>query len=168
MTPQARAIMSGAAVLLLAVAAGFWQYTAARSRPIVETQRIGAGAARPVQPAGPTARQALEQKAELSLTETQVRRLEELEREWHRMVGPLEAEAREAEAEFQRFMDAAVRSGRGSLPEIQHRAAEQGELLATYRTRREAHAGAVRQVLTDEQRARWSAMAASQRTGDRR
>ena len=168
MTPWARAIMTGAAVLALALGAGLWQYITARPKPIVESRRIGAGASRPVQPAAPTARQALEQKAELGLTETQVRRLEELEREWNRTVGPLEAEAREAEAEFQRFMDAAARSGRGNLAEIQRRAAEQGELLAAYRMRREAHAGAVRQVFTEEQRARWMAISVARDRGEQR
>ena len=54
--------------------------------------------------------------------------------------------------EFARFMDAAMRTGRGNLAEIQRRA---------------AHAGAVRQVLTDTQRARWAVMMASPRTGER-
>jgi hypothetical protein len=90
-----------------------------------------------------------------------------LDREWQREGAPLETEARTGEVEFERFMAEAVRGGRGNLAEIQRRAAEQGERLAAARAQRAAHAGAVRQVLTDAQWARWAAMTASRRTGER-
>ena len=169
MTPRARALASGLAVLVLAVGAGLWQYTAARPKPIVEARRIDTHPRGPTpNPPGPMAREALERRAELGLTEVQVRRLEALDREWQQTSGPLAGEVREAETEFQRFMEETARAGRGHLGEVQRRAAEQGELLAAYRQSRAAHAGAVRRVLTDEQRARWSAMSASQRTGGQR
>ena len=122
MTPRARAVASGLAVLSLAVGGGLWQYTKAKPKPVVEARRIADGAPRPVQPIGLTAHQALERRADLRLTEAQVGRLMELDREWQGAIGPLEGAVREAEVEFQRFMDEAVRSGRASLPEIQRRA----------------------------------------------
>lgn len=167
MTPRARALASSLVVLVLATGAGLW-YLAARPKPVVESRRIDAHAAGPARPVSPMAREALERKAELGLAEEQSRRLAALDREWQRTAGSLEAEAREVEAEFQRFMQEARRSGRANLAEIQRRAAEQGELLAAYRTRRAVHAGAVRQVLTEAQRARWTAITASGRKGEGR
>ena len=169
MTPRARALAGSLAILGVAVGAGIWRYTAARPKPVVESRRIDARAGGTAQgPTGPTAREALERRAELGLTEAQGGRLVALDREWQQTGGPLEREAREAEAEFQRFMDEAVRAGRGSLAEIQRRVGEQTELLAAYRAQCAAHAGAVRQVLTEEQRARWRATRASQHAGEQR
>ncbi len=169
MTPRGRALASSLAILGLAAGAGLWQYGAARPKPVVESRRIDGPAGPPAQgPIGPTAREALERKTELQLLEVQVQRLVVLDREWRETAGPLEAEAREAEAEFRRFMEDARREGRGNLAEIRRRAGEQGELLAAYRARRRAHVAAVRQVLTEEQRARWTATAAPQRTREER
>src|SRR5574341_1874431 len=115
MTSRARALASSLAILIVAVAAGVWQHTAARPKAVVESHRIDTQAEAPaVRPIGPTARQALERRAELGLTEAQIGRLEALDREWQRTGGTLEREVREAEADFQRFMDEAQPAGRGN------------------------------------------------------
>lgn len=168
MRPWARALTSGMVILGLAIAAGLWRSPGEGPRPTVESRRVGAGAGVPAGPLGPTALEALDLRAELHLTEAQVRRLTALDQEWQQTAGPLEVEARDAEAEFRQYMDEAARSGRGTLAEIQRRAAEQGEVLAAFRARRAAHAGGVRQILTEEQRERWAALMAPQRTGERR
>jgi hypothetical protein len=164
--------VSSLALLAVGAGAGLWKYrqsTAARLRPLVESRRIDTPAEAPAAgPLGPAAREVLERKADLGLSETQLGRLHALEEEWRRSIGPLEREVREAEADLQGFMDQAGRAGRGSLAEIQRRAAAQGELFAAYRQQRAAHVAAVRKVLTEEQRARWMAMAAPQRTGEKR
>jgi hypothetical protein len=163
-------MVSSLAILAVATGAGLWQYrqsTAARPRP--ESRRMDALAGTPAMgPLGPTAREALQRRADLGLSETQVGRLRELEQEWRRTVGPLEREVGEAEADLQAFMDQAGRAGRGSLAEIQRRAAAQGELFAAYRQQRAAHVAAVRQVLTRAQRARGTAAAAPQQAGEQR
>lgn len=168
MTARARALASGLALLAVVGGVGLWRYAAARPKPVVESRVVSAEAGGPARPSGPTAREALERRTELGLNEAQVARLAALEREWQQTGGPLESEVRQAEGEFQRFMEEAQRAGRGNLAEIQRRAVEHGELLAAYRQSRAAHAGAVRQVLTEGQRARWTAMTAPQQTGAQR
>lgn len=168
MTPRAHALASSLTILGLALGAGLWWSTGSGPRPVVESRRIDAPAAPQARGISFTAREALERKVELGLTEAQARALRGLDREWQRTSGPIEAAARQAEDELQRFLEGAKRAGRANLEEIRHRAADPGELFAAYRAHRAAHAAAVRELLTEEQRARWAARGASQGAGERR
>ena len=165
MTPRARALASGLALLAVIGGVGLWRYATARPKTVAASRRVSAEASGPARAVGPTAQEVLERRAELGLSEAQVNRLVALNREWQQTGRPLKAQVREAEGEFHHFMEEGVRSGRGNLAEIQRRATEQGELLAAYRQIRATHSAAVRQILTEEQRAQWSALTISQRTG---
>lgn len=168
MTWRAHAIAVSLVVLALAVGAGLWRYVSVRPKPVVESRRIDTQVGETAGSTRPTAREALERKADLYLTEAQISRLMALDREWQKTGGPLEAQVRENEAEFLRFMHEGRNAGRGNLAEIQRRISEQGELFATYRASRAAHAATVRQVLTEEQRARLTSVTTSKPTGEQR
>ncbi|MBI2157747.1 MAG: hypothetical protein HYU26_12715 [Candidatus Rokubacteria bacterium] len=102
----------------------------------------------------PTARELLDRRAALSLSEEQTRRLEVLAREWSSESARLEAELQAATAEFSRFMTEA-QAGRGaSLQEIQRRSADAGELGAWVREQRRLHGEAAAGLLADWQRAK--------------
>jgi hypothetical protein len=165
-SPRARALASGLVILGLALGAALWRHPTDTPKAVARPRPIDAHAGGPPRPFGPLASELLPRQRELGLEAAQVERLVALDREWQREGAPLEAEARTGEVAFERFMDGAVRGGRGSLAEIQRRAAEQGERGAAARAQRAAHAGAVRHVLTDAQWARWAAMTASRRTGE--
>lgn len=164
MTLRIRAIVGSLLILGFAVAAGLWRYAGANPKPVVESRRIEVQNAVPAGPTGPTAREVLERRNDLRLTKGQVDHLAALDREWRQSVGPLETRVRESAEEFQRFMADSSGAGRTNLGEIQRRTAEQGELFAAYRAGQRAHSSAVQAVLTEEQRARWTAMTASGHT----
>lgn len=168
MTWRTHGIAVSLVVLALVLGAGLWRYVSVRPKPVVESRRIDAQVGETVGSIHPTAREVLERKSDLHLTEAQVSRLVALEREWLQADGPLEAQVREKEAELLRFIHEGRNAGRGNLTEIQRRMSEQGELFATYRARRVAHAAAVQQVLTEEQRVRWTTVTSPKPIGEQK
>ena len=102
----------------------------------------------------PTARDILGGAALLDLKAAQRTRLRALDATWTSESTAAQADLDAATAEFSRFMDEARATGRTSLPEIQRRAAEIGELSAALRQRRQRHAEAATAILDEWQRTR--------------
>lgn len=102
----------------------------------------------------PTARDILGGAALLDLKAAQRTRLRALDVTWTSEFTAAQADLDSATAEFSRFMDEARATGRTSLPEVQRRAAEIGELSAALRQRRQRHAEAAAAILDEWQRAR--------------
>ena len=113
----------------------------------------------------PTARIVLDRGTELVLTKGQRARLETLDRRWQSESGGLEAGVRREEEAFSRFMQKAQSGGKTSVQELQRRSADLRELSETLRERRQLHADATLEVLTDSQRQMLSTSAASARKG---
>lgn len=115
----------------------------------------------------PSASEILDRGARLSLSAAQTRSLEGLARDWSNESARLEAQLRDATAEFSRFMSEA-QAGRGaSLQEIQRRSAEAGELGALLRERRRLHGETATGLLVAWQRAKLAEATMVPAGGDR-
>lgn len=150
MTLRARYLVTTLA--LLAVGGGYavtqgWQHTPPPRPPRVES------ASRPAPPrAAPAARDILERRDDLKLTDEQRARLEALDRDFRGETAGLESSLAAASQEFSRWMDDARQNGRATLGEVQQRSEDVRELAASLRARRRMHAVAAAQLLTDRQR----------------
>ena len=99
------------------------------------------------------------------MTPAQTARLEALDRRWQAEVAALEAAVRQEEAGFAEFMQEAQGAAKTSVQEIQRRSADLRTMSETLRERRQMHADAVLDVLTESQRQMLTGMAASTRGG---
>ncbi len=110
-----------------------------------------ASAHRRMLPAPATARDILD-RADLTLTVEQRRRLQSLDRRWREEAEGVKRELKDAEEEFSRFLADAQGQGRVSVLEIQRRSEDVGRLGAALRQEREQHSKAAVQILTKIQR----------------
>ena len=142
-------------LVLLAVGFGY-ALTQGRAERPAPPRPAGVAVAPRVPPPRPlpTARELLDRRAALSLSEEQTRRLEVLAREWSSQSTRLEAELQASTAEFSRFMSEAQTGRGGSLQEIQRRSVDVGELGALVRERRRLHGAVAAGLLMDRQRAK--------------
>ena len=99
----------------------------------------------------PAARDILARRGELTLSGTQVARLEALDREWQRASTALGTTIEAARADFSRFMEERTARSAG-VQEIQRQSEEFRELSAELRQRRLDHAQAAAALLTETQR----------------
>ena len=113
----------------------------------------------------PTAHSLLVRGAVLSLTKAQTARLEVLDLRWKAQAAGLEADLQHEEAAFAQFMREAQAAGKTSVQEIQRRSADLRALSESVRERRQLHADAVLDVLTESQRQVLATTAASTRGG---
>jgi hypothetical protein len=145
-----------AALALAIVAVAYFTYQARMERPGLPRPASSHSAARPapLPPAQPTAREILDRRVTLDLRGDQIVRLKALDRLWVREVSGLEAMAHDAEREFSIFATEAQGNKGASLPEIQRRSAEFGQLSAELRERRHQHSDAALRVLAEWQRQR--------------
>jgi len=155
-----------AMLAVTAIALGFYliQRPLARPGPQIEPRPAKAG---PVAPrlTAPTARTMLERGTALSLTKAQTTRLEILDLRWKAQVAGLEAAIKQEEAAFAQFMREAQATGKASVQEIQRRSADLRAMSESVRERRQLHADAVLDVLTESQRQMVATTAASARGG---
>jgi hypothetical protein len=113
----------------------------------------------------PTARMLLDRTTDLALTQGQHARLEALDRQWKMESVGLETAVRQEQEAFSQFMQEAQARGKASVQEIQRRSADLREVSETLRERRQQHAEAALEVLTESQRQMLSTSAASARHG---
>jgi len=113
----------------------------------------------------PTARMFLDRGDDLALTQGQKARLEALDRQWEAESAGLDAAVRQEQEAFARFMQEAETRGKTNMQEIQGRSAGLRDLSATLRARRQHHAEAAVDVLTEKQRQMLSRPEASTRHG---
>jgi len=154
-----------ATLALTAIALGYFlvQRAPERSGPRLEPRPA---AARPVAPPPlPTARMLLDRANDLALTRGQTTRLEALDRQWKVESAGLDTAARQEQEAFSQFMQEAQAGGKTSVQEIQRRSADLRELSETLRERRQQHAEAALEVMTESQRQMLSTSAASARHG---
>ena len=154
-----------ATLALTAIAVGYFliQGTPARTGPHLEPRPA---VTKPIAPPPlPTAHSLLEGGAVLSLTKAQTARLEALDLRWKAQVAGLEAAIRQEEAAFAQFMQEAQVAGKTSVQEIQRRSADLRAMSESLRERRQLHAEAVLDVLTESQRQMLAGTAASARGG---
>lgn len=137
---------------LLAVAGGYAVTQGRQHAAPVRAPRTESASRPPAPRPAPTAREILDRREELKLTDAQRVRLEALDREWSRESSSLQSAVDAASQEFSRFMEGAGQSGRVSLGELQQRSDDVRQLGASLRNRRQLHADAAARTLTDEQR----------------
>jgi hypothetical protein len=154
MNPHVRSL--AAAVGLATIAVAYFVYEGRIERPGPPRPAPVLSAARPPAwpPAPPTATDILDQRVALDLRGDQIVRLKALDRLWTREVRGVTAMIHEAEREWAVFVSDAQGGKRASLPEIQRRSAEFGQLSAELRERRQHHSEAALRVLDDWQRPR--------------
>jgi len=153
-----------ATLALAAIALGYFlvQRQAVRPGPQLGPRPA---AARPVAPPLATARMLLDRGDDLALTQGQKARLEALDRQWKAESAGLDAAVRQEQEAFARFMQEAETRGKTNMQEIQGRSAGLRDLSATLRARRQHHAEAAVDVLTEKQRQMLSRPEASTRHG---
>ena len=155
-----------AATLALAViAVGYFlvQRQAIRPGPHLGPRPAAARPAAP--PRLPTARMLLDRGDDLALTQAQRDRLEALDRQWRAESAGLDTAIQQEQAAFARFMQEAETRGKTNMQEIQGRSADLRDLSETLRARRQHHAEAAVDVLTEKQRQMLSRPEASTRHG---
>jgi hypothetical protein len=160
-----RLVYPAATLALAAIALGYFlvQRQAARPGPHLGPRPA---AARPVAPPpAPTARMLLNRADDLALTQGQKARLEALDRQWKAESAGLDAALRQEQEAFSRFMQEAEKRGKTSVQEIQGRSADLRDLSETLRARRQHHAEAAVDVLTEKQREMLSSPEPSTRHG---
>lgn len=154
-----------ATLALAAIALGYVLIHREPVRPGSQLVHQPAEARQVLRPLPATARAILGWGAELSLTKDQKVRLEALDRRWQAEAASVEADIQREEAAFGRFMQEAQAGGKTNLQEIQRQSADLRGLSEALRKRRQRHADAALEILTDSQRQMLSKSAASARHG---
>lgn len=154
-----------ATLALTAIAVGYFLLLRepAKAGPRLATRPAEARGVAP--PPHPTARMLLDRATGLALTQGQHARLEALDRQWKMESVGLGTAVRQEQEAFSRFMQEAQARGKASVQEIQRRSADLREVSETLRERRQQHAEAALEVLTESQRQMLSTSAASARHG---
>jgi hypothetical protein len=153
-----------ATLALAAIALGYFLVQRQTARPGLHLGPRPV-AVRAVAPPLATARMLLDRADDLALTRGQKARLEALDRQWNAEYAGLDAALRQEQEAFSRFMQEAEKRGKTSVQEIQGRSADLRDLSETLRARRQHHAGAAVDVLTETQRQMFSRPEASTRHG---
>ena len=150
-----------ATLALMAIAVGYFLLLRepAKAGPPLSTRPAETRPAAP--PPLPTARMVLDRANDLALTQGQHARLEALDRQWKMESVGRETAVRQEQEAFSQFMQEAQARGKASVQEIQRRSADLRELSETLRERRQQHAEAALEVLTESQRQMLSRSAAS-------
>ena len=155
-----------AAILALtAIAVGYFLIQGTPAHPGPHLERGPAMTTPIAPPPPPMAHSLLARGADLSLTAAQTARLEALDRRWKAEAAGLEAALQHEAAAFAQFMQEAQAAGKTSVQEIQRRSADLRAVSESLRERRQLHADAVLDVLTESQRQVLATTAASARGG---
>ena len=143
-------------LILLAIAFGYALTQGLAERPAPPRPTGATASLRVPPPPLLSARELLNRRAALALSDEQTKRLETLARGWSSESVRLEAELQTVTAEFSRFMSEAQRNRGTSLQEIQTRSAHISELSSILREQRRLHGEAAAGLLTELQRQRFA------------
>lgn len=160
-----RVRLLAATLALTAIAVGYFLVQGTPARPGPHLVRRPAMTTPIVPPPLPTAHSLLAQGAVLSLTKAQTARLQVLDLRWKTQAAGLEAALQHEEGAFAQFMQETQAAGKTSVQEIQRRSADLRAMSESVRERRQLHADAVLDVLTESQRQVLATTAASARGG---
>ena len=163
MSDRVRVLAATLGLTAIAVGCFLIQGTPARTGPHLDPRPTVTTPIAP--PALPTAHSLLARGTVLSLTKAQTARLEALDLRWKAQAAGPEADLQHEEAAFAQFMREAQAAGKTSVQEIQRRSADLRTLSESVRERRQLHAEAVLDVLTELQRQVLAKTAASTRGG---